>query len=38
MFHYDRIDLNEAIGPAKSSNSKECIIYQYWFFNHGFIF
>ena len=34
---YDRIDLSEGIDVAKS-NSKECMIYLYWFFNHGFKF
>ena len=33
--HYNRIDLNEGIDPAKSNNSKECIVFHYSFFNHG---
>ena len=34
--HYDRTDINEGIGPAKSSGSKECMVCHYWCFNHGF--
>ena len=30
MLYYDRIDI------AKSNNSKKCMIWHYWFFNHGF--
>ena len=37
MLYYDRIDRSEGIDPAKSNNSKECMIYN-CFFNHGFIF
>ena len=36
--YYDRIDIIEAIDLAKSKNSKEYMIYQYWFFNRGFKF
>ena len=36
MLHYNRIDLSKGIDPAKSSNSKECMVCHYWFFNHGF--
>ena len=35
MFHYDRIDISEGITLAKSNNSKECMIWHYWFLNHG---
>ena len=38
MLYYDRIDISEGIDLAKSNNSKECMIRQYWFFNHGFKF
>ena len=38
MLPYDRIDISEGIVLAKSSNSKECMICHYWFFNHGFKF
>ena len=38
MLYYDRIDLGERIHPAKSNNSKECIICHYWLFNQGFEF
>ena len=34
MLYYDRIDLSEGIDAAKSSNSKECIVCYYFFFNH----
>ena len=35
MLHYDRVDLSKGIDL---SNSKECMIYPYWLFNHGFKF
>ena len=38
MLYYGRIDINEGIDPTKSNKSKECTIYHYWFFNHGFKF
>ena len=38
MLYYNRIDTSEEINPAKSNRSKECIIRQYRFFNHGFKF
>ena len=33
-----RIDISEGIDLAKSNNSKECMICDYQFFNHGFKF
>ena len=36
--YYDRIDLRKRIDFAKTNNSKECIIFRYWFFNHRFKF
>ena len=36
MFHYNRIDLSEGIDLTKSSNSKECIVFHYWYFSHQF--
>ena len=36
MLHYDRINVSKGIDVANSSNSKECTIWDYWFFNHGF--
>ena len=36
--YYHRIDLNERIEIAKGNNSKECFVYHYWYFNHGFKF
>ena len=38
MLCYERIDINEGIDLAKSNNSKECMIFHYWLFNHGFEF
>ena len=38
MLYYDRIDRSEGIDLAKSTNSKECMICHYCFFNHGFKF
>ena len=38
MLYYNRIDTSEEINPAESNRSKECIIWQYQFFNHGFKF
>ena len=38
MLYYDRIDISERIDLAKSSNSKECMICHYFFFNHRFEF
>ena len=32
------IDISERIDPIKSNRSKEYMICQYWFFNHGFNF
>ena len=34
----DRISISEGIDLAKSNNSKECMIWHYFFFNHGFEF
>ena len=38
MVYYDRIDITRGIDLPKSNNSKECIIFHYLFFNHGFKF
>ena len=38
MLYYDRIDISKGIDPTKSNKSRECMICQYWFFNHGFKF
>ena len=38
MLYYDRIDISKRIDLAKSNNSKECFLCNYWFFNHGFKF
>ena len=34
----DGIDISEGIDLTKSNNRKECMIFHYWFFNHGFKF
>ena len=36
MLCYDRIDISDGVDLVKSNKSKECMIYHYWFFNHGF--
>ena len=33
MLYYNKIDIGKEV-----DNSKECIIWYYWFFNHGFKF
>ena len=38
MLYYDRIDKSEGTDPTKSNKSRECMIYHYWFFDHGFKF
>ena len=38
MLYYDRTTINEGIDHAKSNNTKEYIIFPYWFFNHGIKF
>ena len=36
MLYCDRTDLSEGINPAKSNNSKTCIVYHYWLFSLNF--
>ena len=38
MLYCDTIDISESIDPTKSNTNRECVICQYWFFNHGFKF
>ena len=38
MLYYDRIDISKGIDLVKSNKSKECMICNNWFFNHGFKF
>ena len=38
MLYFERIDSSKGIDPAKSNNSKKCIVCHYCFFNHGFKF
>ena len=33
MLEYDRIDISEGIDVNKTSLSKECDIFHYWYFN-----
>ena len=32
MVHYDRIDVFEEVNVNKTSESKECNIFHYWYF------
>ena len=38
MLHYNIINISEEIDPAKSNDSKECMICHYFLFNHRFKF
>ena len=39
MLYYDRIDISQGIDVNKTSASKECKIYPYWYFlNYNFMF
>ena len=38
MLYYNRNDVSEGTDLAKNNKSKECMIFHYWFFNHGFRF
>ena len=38
MLCYNRTDESEVIAPAKSTDSKECMVCHYWFFDPGFKF
>ena len=38
MPYYDRIAISKGIDLVESNNSKECMIYHCWFFNHGLNF
>ena len=38
MLYYDRINISDGIDPTKSNRSKECMIFHYWLFNHGYKF
>ena len=38
MLYYDRIDTSEGIDPTKSNKSRECMICNYFSFNHGLKF
>ena len=33
-----RQNIDEGTDPTKSNSRKECMIWHYWFFNHGFRF
>ena len=34
MLYFDRIDVSEGIDFNKTRESRECIIYHYWYFLH----
>ena len=34
MMQYDRIDVSEGIDINKTSESKECMLCTYWYFEH----
>ena len=36
MLYYHKVDMSEGIDFAKSNNSKQCIVCEYYFFNHWF--
>ena len=36
MLEYNRIDISEGIDTSKTSASKECNIYHYWFLDKNF--
>ena len=36
MLYYDRINLSEGTDLVKSNDSKEYMVWHYWFVNHGF--
>ena len=38
MLYYDEGDISEGIDLTKSNKSKECMICQYWCFDHRFRF
>ena len=39
MLHFDRIDVSEGVVVNKTSPSKECDIFHYWYFlNYNFKF
>ena len=38
MLYYDILDISGRINPTKNNNSKEFMIGDYCFFNHGFEF
>ena len=38
MLYYQRTDLSKSTDLAKSNNSKECVVSNYWYFNNEFRF
>ena len=36
--YYDIIDVSKGVYHTKSNKSRECMIFHYWFFNHGLEF
>ena len=35
MLQYEKIDISEGIDTNKTSASKECMLYHYWYFKDG---
>ena len=38
MLDYNRIDISDGVDPTSSNKNKECLIFHYFFFKHGFKF
>ena len=38
MQYYNKINISKELDLAKNNNSKECMIFHYWFFYHGLRF
>ena len=36
MLYYNKSDKSKIIAVAKSNSRRECMVYHYCFFNHGF--
>ena len=36
MLYYNKSDISKIIAVAKSNSRRECMVYRYRFFNHGF--
>ena len=38
MLYYDITDISEGVNPIKTNKRRECILFCYLFYNHGFKF